>query len=152
MSVWDDLKQILSDAYHVLGLLNPGGGSKPGGDQDTIRAADRVWGEQYQTLSEISSLLDSTVMTHLRSGAVLTGMGPIGVAQAWNDPAGDMFQSYWQNVKSGIDRQASAFKQMQGVLNVVAQKVQGFNDSVVMVRTQLEAWAGITAVLFLIGF
>ena len=152
MSIWDRLKQVLSDAYHVLGLLNPGGGSKPGGDQDAIRAAAKVWGEQYRTLSDISSLLDSTVMTHLRSGAVPAGTGPIGVAQAWNDPAGDMFQSYWRNVKAGIDRSASAFNQMPGALNEVAQHVQGFNNSVNSLRGQLEWWIGITGVLVALGF
>jgi hypothetical protein len=152
MSVWHELKQILSDAYHVIALLNPGGGSKPGGDQDAIRAAAKVWGEQYRTLSDISSLLDSTVVTHLRSGAVPAGTGSIGIAQAWNDPAGDMFQSYWRNVKAGIDNSASAFNQMPGALNEVAQHVEGFNNSVNSVRGQLEWWVGITGVLVLLGF
>lgn len=151
MSLWGDLKQILSEIWRVIGLLNPGGGTKPGGDQDAIRRVAGVWGEQYRILSDISSLLDSTVVTHLRAGAVPAGTGAIGIAQAWNDPAGDMFQGYWRNVKAGIDRSASAFRQMPAALDEVAQHVQGFNDSVNSVRGQLEWWAGITGTLMLIG-
>ena len=34
MGLLDRFKQVVSDAWHVIGFLNPGGGSKPGGDQD----------------------------------------------------------------------------------------------------------------------
>jgi len=152
MSVWSELKQLVSDAWHVIGLLNPGGGSKPGGDQDAIRAAARVWGEQYHTLSDISSLLDSVVTAHLRGGKPPAGTGQIGIAQAWNDPAGEMFQGYWRTVKSGIDRSANAFNEMPPALNAIAEHVQGFNNSVNSVRGQLEWWAGITGGLVILGF